>query len=145
MKVAFLLLAHKDPDQLERLAYKLGSDSVDIYIHLDKKIDDENFRYLARLPHVFFVENRIQVNWGSYRITEATLNSMAEALESGKNYDFFGVISGQDYPLQPIENFLSYLEKNRTSNFLSYAEATDGWWEKAIQRVKKYDMNTFNF
>ncbi len=145
MKVAFLLLAYKDPEQLERLINKLGSDDVHIYIHLDKKIDDRNFKYLSELNHVYFINNRIQVNWGSYRLTEATLNSMEEILNSGLNYSFIGAISGQDYPIQPVENFFSFLENNQSSNFLNYADPGDDWWEKAIERVTNYDMNAFNF
>ena len=43
MKIAVLIAAHKDPLQVEKLIQLLDNDHIDIYIHLDKKSNFNNF------------------------------------------------------------------------------------------------------
>jgi len=43
MKIAYLILAHKDPAHIGRLTRAL-SDSGDVYIHIDSRFDEDTFR-----------------------------------------------------------------------------------------------------
>lgn len=65
MKHAILILAHKNVDQLCRLA-RYFDHNCEIYIHIDKKqsigIDDEN--RLRAYPQVKLVSRDYDVNWG---------------------------------------------------------------------------------
>ncbi len=145
MRVAFLIMAYKDPEQLERLIKKFRHPAFDFYIHLDKKIPRKNFSYLSELEGVYFIQKSVKVNWASYSLTKGILNSIEEIFASGRKYDFISNISGQDYPIKPVNDIYTYLEQNLYKNFIYYEDPGDEWWNGSILRVKKYDMSTFHF
>lgn len=140
MKLAHLILAHNQPDQLERLIKRLAHPDADIYIHLDKKTPMSQFEHLGRLPNVFFVNNRVKVYWGSYNIVEATLNGFRAVLRSGKTYQFINLLSGQDYPLTSAVNIHNYLSANEGKAFMNYLRF-DTEWTEALPRIHEYHFN----
>jgi len=145
MKMAFLVMAYKDPPQIERLIKKFGCEHYDFYIHLDRKIDIRQFEYLRKIGQTYFVKSRVKVNWGSYGVTEGILNSLKEILNSGKKYDFISIVSGQDYLIKPAASFYSYLQKNPGKNFIYFEDPGDHWWNHAITRINQYHMTNFSF
>jgi hypothetical protein len=137
-------MAHKEPQQIERLLKKFTGLPFDFYIHLDKKIHREPFEYLANIPQVNFIKKRIRVKWASYNFFYAEIQSFKEILANGKPYDFICIMSGQDYPIKPVSEIFHFLEKNTGRNFISFED--DGvWWSRAITRINKYHMTNFGF
>jgi hypothetical protein len=144
MRIACIIMAHKEPQQIERFIKKFSSLPFDFYIHLDKKIDFKSFNYLGSLPGVRFIENRIRVRWASYNFFYAEIQSFKEILNSGISYDFISIMSGQDYPIKPVSDIMHFLEKKTGRNFISYED--DGiWWSRAISRINKYHFTNFSF
>ncbi|MBS1596850.1 MAG: glycosyl transferase [Bacteroidetes bacterium] len=144
MRIACLMMAHKDPMQIERLLKKFDHEAFDFYIHLDKKTDIKDFIYLEQIGRVYFIKKRIKVRWASYSFLNAVLTSFREVLESGRKYDFISVMSGQDYPIKPISTIYSFLEDNKEKNFICYEEGEE-WWEHAVTRINKYHFTNFDF
>jgi len=142
MKLAHLILAHSQPRQLERLLHSLQHDDADIYIHLDKKTDVVPFQHLADIKNVHFIQNRIKVYWGTYNIVKATFNSFKEILDSGKNYQYLNLLSGQDYPLRPQQELHDFLNANPGKAFMNYM-LFDTEWQEALPRVRFYHFNNF--
>ena len=58
MRLAYLILAHGNKQQLERLVKSLIYPNTDIYIHLDTKSGISEFADLALLEGVFFIKKR---------------------------------------------------------------------------------------
>jgi len=144
MRVACIIMAHKEPQQIERFINKFSRFPYDFYIHIDKKIDLGPFHYLAAIPNVRLVQKRIRVRWASYSFLHAVLQTFNEILGSGLKYDFISVMSGQDYPIKPVDRMFQTLENNSEKNFISYDE--DGeWWRHAISRISKYHFTNFGF
>jgi hypothetical protein len=137
-------MAHKDPQQIERLINKFKQLPFDFYIHLDKKIKETPFEYLAAIPQVRFIRSRIGVRWASYNFLNAELQSFREVLETGIQYEFISLMSGQDYPIKPVNNFYEFLKNNPGKNFISYEEDS-AWWDHAISRINKYHFTNFGF
>src|SRR5882757_5678786 len=100
MRIAFLILAHKSPLQLERMLNALDHPAFDYFIHIDKKADPEPFAWLSKRERVCFIKNNIKVFWGRYSLVQATLNGIGEILAAGK-YDYVHVMSAQDFPIKP--------------------------------------------
>ena len=71
MRIAHLIMAHKNPGQLERLIVTMKHTMFDLYIHLDKKTDIKSFRHLDKHDNVFFIMYRIECNWGGYSFVKA--------------------------------------------------------------------------
>lgn len=145
MRVANIIVAHQKPEQLGRLLNALAHEQFDSYIHLNKAANLRDYAHLARLPRVRFVQKRIRVYWASYRFTEAILQSLREILATGIPYDFINVLSGQDYPLQPMETIHNFLAGRVGYSFLSYEKEGSAWWAHAMTRVEKYHSTYFNF
>ncbi|MFD0749433.1 beta-1,6-N-acetylglucosaminyltransferase [Mucilaginibacter calamicampi] len=142
MKVAHLILAHSQPQQLERLVNSLHHDDADIYIHLDKKTDVAPFQHLAGIKNVHFIQKRVKVYWGTYNIIKATFNGFTEILNSGKSYQYLNLLSGQDYPLRPQQELHDFLDANPGKAFMNYL-LFESEWPDGLPRVRFYHFNNF--
>jgi Core-2/I-Branching enzyme len=143
MKVAHILLVHKNPQQIIRLVKRLAHPDVDCWIHIDKKFDTDNFRNVLSKENVFFIENNIKVDWGCYNTLEAMLLSIRNVLSTNKDYDYINFLSGQDYVLYPPVTFLKYLKANKGKEFIGIQpyKATN----QNIIRIEKYHLNGYSF
>ena len=138
MKIAHLILAHKNPAQLERLIDALTHPAFDVYIHLDKKTDIAPFRYLADKQNVFFVANRAPVYWAGYGTIQATINGF-RAILPNPAYDYINVISAQDFPLTSAEHIYRHFAENQGAEFIT-CESIEDKWRDAATRVTRYHL-----
>lgn len=145
MRIAHLIMVHKNAAQVERLLFALRHVDADFYIHLDLKADMADYQYLAALPRVQFITARISARWASFRFVEAIVGSVREVLASGEHYDFINLLSGQDYPIKPIASIHKALSQQVGASFLSVEPEGSPWWQGAIQRVEKYHSVYFEF
>lgn len=143
--MAHIIMAYKDPAQIERLVKKLSHPGFDFYIHVDTKFDLAPFEYIANVERVYFIKNRIKIRWAGYSFTQGVFNSMQEILDSGRQYDFISVMSGQDYPIVSTAEFYSFFEQKQGKNFLALEEFGSEWWKRAAIRIHKYHMTDFDF
>ena len=100
-KMAFLISAYTEPESLYTLIRKLdGMLCADFYIHIDKKVNIELFRFdLEAMPNVFFVKKRVRVYWGGYSQVEMQLSMIEEMLNRKKHYTRVINLTGTDYPV----------------------------------------------
>ncbi|RYE13665.1 MAG: glycosyl transferase [Sphingobacteriaceae bacterium] len=144
MKIAHLILAHAGPAQLQRLVERLLHKDADVYIHIDKRAAIQPFEQLQELPGVVFIQHRVKVYWGAYSIVEATLRGFETISQAGKKYDYINLLSGQDYPIQPINHIHRFLEENKGKAFMEfYPVATV--WQEAIPRLSRYHLTHYRF
>lgn len=113
MKVAIGILCHRRTKSIDKVIELLGHE-FDIYIHVDKKSSLDEFTDI--LNKVNFIEERIDVRWGSYSLVEGTLRLM-EAFNK-KNYDYVSIISGECLPLKSAENIIGFLQENKGKEFI---------------------------
>jgi len=141
MKIAVLILAHKNIWQLEKLVERLRRD-FDVYIHADQKwnLDLDLFK---KYPNVFFVK-RYSVNWGSYSQIMATLVLFKTAYL--KNYQYYMLISGQDIPIKCNSFIKTFLEQNQYANFVNNEALPKKEWagqNGGYDRLNYYFGNDF--
>ncbi|MGF1986665.1 MAG: hypothetical protein RMY62_002115 [Nostoc sp. ZfuVER08] len=64
MKIAYIILAHKYPEQLKRLIHRLNTENVSFFIHIDKKVEAKIYHQVVTLlkdfTNVFFSKDSIQ-------------------------------------------------------------------------------------
>jgi hypothetical protein len=142
MKIACLILTHKNPEQLQRIIKAMQHPAIDIYIHVDKKVDIHAFADLENESNVFFIKNRVKVYWGSYSVIQATLNGFAEIIP--KSYDYINVMSAQDFPLKPASFIYEYIKKRRGTEFVTCL-SVDKQWQEAKIRVTNYFFMNWRF
>ena len=137
MRIAHLILTHKNPKQLERLIGALNHPGFDFYIHIDKKVKADPFLYLATKKNVYFIKKRTKIYWAGFGTIHATLYGFEEILPKG--YDYINVISGQDFPLKSAEDIYQYFYKKQGKEFIT-CESVEDTWTEAASRVKKYHL-----
>lgn len=132
MNIAFLVLAHKNPGQLEYLAEALTEDGDDVYIHIDKKAD---FAF-KETENVFVIpkEKSYSISWGSIEMVYATLRLLEEA--NKKDYDYICLLSGQDLPLYSIRKIKEFLDADGKSNYIDVAVQNDMQRRKSLKLVE---------
>lgn len=121
MKLAFLLLIHRYPEQAIRLIrFLLKDPDSTLFIHVDKK-SEEVYQILksefVNEQRIIFTSKRFRVYWGSYNQIRATLHLIETANAQGK-YEYHTLLSGQDLPIKPIASFKKYLEVHRGTEFM---------------------------
>jgi len=120
MKIAFVIVAHKFPEQIVRLIRSL-SPEAHYFIHIDRRakaVFTEAQRLLENTPNVFLVEKRYPCYWGQFNIVNATLECLRTISKKGEKYDYAVLISGQDYPIKPVSEIKLFLERNRGRQFI---------------------------
>ena len=160
MRLAWLVLAHRFPGQVVRLARRLASDGSSVLIHVDAKtkadVYDEIRDGLRDLANVTFVTRR-RVNWGDPGHLLATLTGIEELLASGTPFDRFTLLTGQDYPVRSPSEIDSYFAAHPQDCFIQhfplpreagreYAGRIDrlGWaGDGGLQRYERWHFRLF--
>ena len=122
MKIAILIQCHKNPKQINLLLDRLNHPDMDCYLHIDKKADLEN--EIIKNEHVFILpdEKRVSVEWAQISQVKATLN-MLDMAKGMKKYDYYWLISGQDWPLRSADEIVNFFQKSNGKNFISYCDS----------------------
>ena len=113
MRHAILIIAHKNLEQLIRLLSVLQDDDFDIYIHLDKKwqVSDGDIKKLINAgENITVLGTRYSGYLDTWSLCKITLELVKEALRKKKNYSYFLLLSGQDYPIKPMSYIKNTLE-----------------------------------
>ena len=146
MRIAHLIIAHKNPVQLERLIGALNHQDAYFYIHIDKKTEITPFLYLENIERVILIKDRMICNWGGFSFIETTIKLVTLALGSELKYDFFNLLSAQDYPLKSTEEIHNFFGNKTRTSFLSFDSSTATvWWKEAENRYAKFHFTDLNF
>jgi len=157
MTFAYLILAHKNPEQLQRLLKNLQSEKVFFFIHIDEKTDEIPFVELfTGCENIFFCKKRISVNWSGFSVVEATVLLMETMIKQIGIPDYVHLLSGQDFPLKNPEQINLFFKDNSGKNFLEYVpfpkpdwnlggmdRINFNWFIDRIGVERSYDLNKY--
>lgn len=120
MNLAYMILAHHQPAQLERLVDRLSQANAYFFIHVDKKSKDKEAirQRFAGNQHVTVICNN-EVNWMGFTTIDAELDLMKLAFNSGIKFKYYVLLSGQDYPIKSNAYINEFFSKH-DYDFLSY-------------------------
>jgi hypothetical protein len=135
MKIAHLILAHKNPQQVERLMNAMQHPNFSFFIHVDQKTDQSSFLYLAQKQNTFLIKNRTKIYWAGYGTIQATINGFEEILQH--DFDYINVISGQDFPIKSPQLMYDFIAERSGTQFIT-CESIDDEWAEAAPRVRNY-------
>ena len=137
MRIAVLILAHRDKRQLNKLLEHLAAD-FDLYVHLDRKSELRE-RDLVRSERITVMRS-YAVYWGSFNQIGATLKLLRAAHSTG--YDRYLLISGQDVPVKSNREIIDFFSGNHNE----YIECTRlpcwFWSNGGLDRIRKYHANS---
>lgn len=115
---AFLIMVHKQPALLGRSLKILAAPNHHFFIHVDSKVGGGISLYkdaTSNIDNVHFVNDRESVHHCGISHLYALIKMFKEALKSGTDYDFYHIISGQDYPLRSNKQFDDFFENTEHS------------------------------
>lgn len=79
-------------------------------------------------------ENKINRSW--FNILKSELHLVETTLERG-NYDYYHLISGQDYPTRNINEFKYLFKEKRGIEFIRYSSLPKKYWWRR-ERLKDF-------
>ena len=138
-KHAYLILAHSQFNQLAFLVSLLDHQDNDIFIHIDKKsnIDDyflDLIKSSAKQSQVYFTE-RVSVSWGGYSQIEAEM-ILFKAASKRDSYYFYHLISGVDLPLASQRKIHNFFNQYKNQVFLTLMNIDVARDKEDIDRFK---------
>lgn len=136
MKIAYLIITHRNPRLLAKMIDQLSGDDSAFFIHVDAKADFTPFAAIKR-PNVHFTR-RIPVYWGEFSQVAASLILLEEALSSSFQPDYLMLFTGSEFPIRSKEYIHRFLERHRGREFITMAKTPSPG--KPLERV-----NTIRF
>jgi hypothetical protein len=127
MKIAYIILVHKNPTQVARLINRLNVENTVFSIHVDFNADAEPFKkeILAANPNnsnIHFLEKRFKPKWGGFNTIRAAVELIKSVLQFKP--DSIVYISGQDYPIMANNQIKEYLELYKGKALIEYEPAS---------------------
>ncbi|WP_158798356.1 beta-1,6-N-acetylglucosaminyltransferase [Pedobacter sp. L105] len=143
MKIACLIVTYTSAAQTRRMIEMLNNGQFDFYIHLDKKVDIATHKDLFNIPNVYFITDRVDVQWAAYSTVQAAFNGIKQIIASNITYDYINLITGQDYPIKSAAYIQNFLSANIGKQFIEYKNF-DTDWEEAKARIEKYHFTNLH-
>lgn len=140
-----MISAYKLPEQLVRLVRRLASPGTAFAVHVDLKSDDDVQRSmldgLAGVEGVRFLP-RHRCHWGGFGHVRATLKGIDELLRNDVPFDYLVLLTGQDYPLQPVDEIAHFFEAAQGRSFMSsWPLPRDSWSGRGgLNRVERWHL-----
>lgn len=137
-KHAYLIIAHNNFYTLSRLISMLDHERNDIFLHIDKKVENPPFEKLNKLVKKgrLIITKRIDVRWGHSTQVDCEMLLLKAAVKTD-DYDYLHLISGVDLPIKSQDYILDFFDRNPDKQFLQV-----GWAEKHMWRLSKYSFFT---
>jgi hypothetical protein len=131
MNLAAIILAHRDPMNVARLAILISERGVDIAIHYDLNSPPDEHRQLREAlrehANIVFAEP-VRCDWGQWSLVRATLGAIGALAGRGVAYDYVHLMSGADYPTQPIHRLEHFLTRNAGLEFIEAVNIREKSW-----------------
>lgn len=148
MKIAYLMLCHRNAEQINLLINELDDGNSTFFIHVDRKVNNLNINMKSN-AHLVDDLNRTDVRWATISMVEATLELIKCSLQCNVKFDYYCLISGQDFPIKNnayIQNFftsnegVNYIEvlKHDDPLFIRYRKRNDIYYPKWMFSRKTY-------
>jgi hypothetical protein len=122
MKLGFILLVHRDPDQVERLIDRLDDPDSTFVVHVGRARPDIYEPLVTRLavrPNVSFLPRR-RIHWGGWAIASTFLDGLEALAELAPDAEYVLNLSGQDYPLKTKDAMRAHLAGQDGRSFLDH-------------------------
>jgi len=143
MKIAYIILAHKNPLQVVRLVQALLYKNTSFFIHIDKKTNIAPFREaLGKLTgaDIRFVK-REDGRWGGLGIVQGTLNALREV--AAGQFEYAVLLSGLDYPLRSPAAIHDYFAEHEGLSFMEYFPVEGNLPGDWHTRLSQYHFSLF--
>ncbi len=125
MKVANVIIAHKNPDQLLRLINQFDGSQFHHFVHIDKRCKMREFSAVGAHPDVTLLPVRRKMVYAGYGFVRATLDALNLIKRNEEKFFYVNVMSGMDFPSRPTGAFYEFLKMSYLSGPKEFFEILD--------------------
>lgn len=141
-RLAYLVMAHKTPEQTNRLVRAISSPLSLVGLHVDAKAPAEIHaaaRATTEATGALLLRSRAY-NWCGFSSIRVPLSGIHQLLEAG-SWDFLLNVSGQDYPLRPQAEIADELAATPRANFVEHFAGEE--CPEYLGRFSRYTIEPF--
>jgi hypothetical protein len=146
MALAFVIIAHKNPAQVERLFKAIYRPDDVVIFHFDRKSDGalhELGQRLAKEYRNVIVLRPRSIIWGGFNAAEVQLAAMEAALRANPNWHHFINLSGQDFPIKGLSRLENRLLENLRASYITWFDPLmTSLWGNARKRIERYYLDS---
>lgn len=138
-KHAYLIICHGNWKILKLLLQTLDDERNDIYVHVDKKVEEfpeAVLRTVVAKSKLIFVPRKT-VNWGGYSQIESELSLLTEAVKTYHSY--YHLLSGVDFPIKTQDDIHNFFYEHRGNNYIKY-DWNSMRSKSHLERIREYHV-----
>lgn len=147
VKIAFLLLVHKDPEAVIEQAEALIAHGDCVAIHADRRMPEAEFARIAAAlkpnDKVAFAR-RVRCGWGEWSLVQATLNMIETARGAFTGVTHYYLLSGDCYPIKSRGYFEQALRASDCDTIECADFFTSGWIKTGLSEERLIYRHWFN-
>jgi hypothetical protein len=135
VRIANIVVAHKNPKQVLRLMKQYDARHFHHFVHLDVRCPYAG--EFNELPHVTLMPIRRRLVYAGYGFVQVVLDAFALA-KAKEPFQYFNVMSGQDYPVKSTQAFYEFLKASYGTEFFEIYDMPS--WPQAYHRYERYHL-----
>lgn len=148
VRIAFVLLCHKDVEGVISQAEGLTAAGDCIAIHFDARARAADYTRLraalADNPRVTFAARRVKCGWGEWSLVEATLEAVKAAYRAFPEATHFYMLSGDCMPVKSAEFARDLLAAEDADYIEAFDFRTSGWIRTGLREERLIYRHYFN-
>ena len=135
----YLITSYTNPEQVSRLVTLLrrSSPGCHVVIHHDEARTHLDRAPLVALGNVQVLETDRPIGWGTFRYVEVILRLLRWTVEN-LEFDWAALLSGQDYPIQPLPEIERALAASPYDGFLEHFPLPEGGPWNPDEGLRRY-------
>jgi hypothetical protein len=141
MKIANIIIAHKNPNQLSRLISQYKGELFHNFVHIDERCDLNGFAQLINHPNVTILQKRRKIRWAGFGFVKVTLDALHLIKNGKEKYFYYNLMSGMDFPIRPTTEFYDFLKTSYHNGCPEYFEILDLSEWSAKHRYELFHLN----
>lgn len=134
-------MAHGCFDVLESIISTLRHPNVSFVVHIDLKYKGNIPSFLSG-DSIYLTPERLSVEWGGLSMVDC-VKYLCEYAHSLNKFDYFVLLSGNDYPVKSGSTIYEYLNKNKENNYIAGIELPNEdspWIQGGYRRLACYPI-----
>ena len=146
VSLAYALLTHKNPHQLERLFRSIYHPEDVFVIHVDRRAEPALHVAAKKLSDQYAnveVLNSRSIVWSGFEMAQVQMDAMAAAFKMDSQWTHFINLTGQDFPIKSREQIVEFLKASPATSFISWFDPlATPYWNNAKERVSRYYLES---
>ncbi len=143
MSVGISLLLHQNFGRAAELTRALLREGCKVAVHIDAKTPEPQIAaYIsefANTPALTMVK-RIKCEWGTFSLVRAQVRTSRALLDNYRDVTHVVQLSGSCLPTRPIAELLTFLHKNRGTDYIESVVAGENNWIKGGLESERFSL-----